>query len=183
MEKRLIVKEKVFKYYRVSLPLETPNSGNVNFEKLLNFIGTHKPYLDRNPIGSAYMIIRQKTDQILELRTRNPILKTSKREIAAIRLYYKNIINTRRIYVKIPFKVAYIFKAIVQIIEEIHNDGYEIPSELIPFVDTTYLAAFYKEYADAYDDCRDDIPIDKEAERALNGDFHDENSPLNSIFR
>lgn len=184
MDKKLIFSEGYNKYYRVSLPDETSNSGNVNFNKLLFFIGTHKPYRDRDEIGSAYMVIRQRTNQLLGLDWRNPVLRTSKREVAAIRFYYqRKEKNANDLFVKIPFKVAYIFKAVALIVEEIHNDGFDIPADLQPLVDQTYLIAFYEEYVDAYDSCRGTIPIDKSAQRALNNDFHGLDSPLNDIFK
>lgn len=181
MDKKLIFAEGYNKYCRVALPDGTPNSGNTNFEKLLIFIGAHKPYSNKKEIASAYMIIRQRTNQLLNLDWKNRVLRTSKREVSAIRLYYQK--NTNRLFVKIPFKVAYIFKAVTQIVEEIHGDGFEIPAELQPLVDKTYLIAFYKVYADAYDSCKNDIPDDMLAQRALNNDFHGLYSPLNAVFR
>lgn len=184
MDKKLIFSEGYNKYYRVSLSDETSNSGNTNFDKLLFFIGAHKPYRDRKEIGSAYMAIRQRTNQLLGLNWRNPVLRTSKREVAAIRFYYqKTERNTNKLFVKIPFKVAYIFKAVAQIVEEIRNDGFDIPVELQSLVNKTYLIAFYKEYADAYDSCKKTIPNDMYAQRALSNDFHGLYSPLNAIFK
>lgn len=184
MDKQLILSEGYNKYYRVSLPNDTLNSENVNFDKLLFFIGTHRPYHNRNEIGSAYMAIRQRTNELLKLDWRNPVLRTSKREVAAIRVYYKQKSkNAGSLFVKIPFKVAYIFKAVAQIVEEIHNDGFNIATELQPLVDKTYLIAFYKEHADAYDSCRKDIPTNMQAQRALNDDFHGLYSPLNAVFK
>lgn len=39
MDKKLIFSEGYNKYYRVSLPDETSNSGNTNFDKLLFLLG------------------------------------------------------------------------------------------------------------------------------------------------
>ena len=47
----------------------------------------------------------------------------------------------------------------------------------------TYSNAFYKEYINAYDDIKEDIPVNKTAQRALNGDFHNPNSPMNINFK
>ena len=185
MDKKLIFAEGPNKYYRVSLPDNTSNSGNADFNKLLFFIGTYKQYRDREAIGSAYMAIRQKTNQILGLDWRNPILRTSKREVQAIRFYYQKTENrTTKLYVKIPFKVAYIFKAVAEIVKEIQDTKkVGIPAELQPLVDQTYLIAFYKEYAEAYDNSYNTIPLDMEAPRALNNDFHGTYSPLNAVFK
>lgn len=182
MDKKIIFNEGYNKYFRVTLPTGTGHNGNDNFEKLLFFIGQHKPYKDREPIGSAYMAIRKKTNSLLGLDWRNVVLRTSKREVASLKRYFNTDETPSSSYVKIPFKVAYIFKAISIIIEEIHQDKVEIDSNLKPFINMTYSNAFYKEYINAYDAIKDDIPVDKSAQRALNGDFHNANSPMNKIF-
>lgn len=183
MDKKIIFNEGYNKYFRVSLPTGTTQIGNDNFEKLLFFIGQHMPYKDKEEIGSAYMAIRKKTNALLGLDWRNVVLRTSKREVASLKRYFNTDQNTSSIYVKIPFKVAYIFKAVSILIEEIHQDGFEIDANLKPFVDMTYSDAFYKEYINAYDDIVEDIPATKTAQRALNGDFHNANSPMNKIFK
>ena len=60
MDKKIIFNEGYNKYFRISMPTDTTQSGNDNFEKLLFFIGQHKPYKDKNEIGSAYLAIRKK---------------------------------------------------------------------------------------------------------------------------
>ena len=182
MDKALIVKEGTNKYYYTSLPKEiTSLFVNDNFEKLLDFIGKHRPYKNRNNIGSAYVIIRKKTNELLGLNKRNLILKTSKKEIASIRFYY--IDDDNDTYVKIPFKIAYIFEAIINIVEDIEKEGIALPDDLIALTGKTYLNTFYQKHVDAYDACFNKIPIEEEAQRALNSDFHSNESPLNKEFR
>lgn len=183
MDKSIIFDEGYNKYFKVSLPEGTTSNGNVNFENLLYFIGKHMPYKDKEEIGSAYMAIRKKTDVLLKLDWRCIALRTSKREVAALKRYFQTDKNSSSLYVKIPFKVAYIFKAISLLVDEIHQDGFEVDTNIKPFVDMTYSEAFYKEYVEAYDDIKNSIPITKTAQRALNGDFHNANSPMNKIFR
>ena len=184
MEKRLIFAEGCNKYYKASLPTGISNYGNENFYKLLQFIGMHRPYGDKNEIGSAYIVIRQRTNQLLGLSWSNRVLRTSKREVVALRRYFnKGGKNSEELFVKIPFKVAYIFMAIAQIIEEIHSAGFDIPTSLKSLVNETYSKAFYKEYVNAYDNSKDDIPEDKAAQKALNNDFHGPFSPLNTVFK
>lgn len=183
MNKQLIFTEGYNKYYKVELPDQSSNINNDSFNKLLYFIGTYRPHNNRNEIGSAYVIIRQRTDGLLDLNGKHPVLKTSKREIAAIRFYYRKKDDKKNLYAKIPFKIAFIFKAIVTIVEEIEKDGHEIPEYLVEFINQTYLKAFYKEYAQAYDNCIKTIPVEEKAQCALKDDFHGRFSPLNSIFK
>nr|DAD83076.1 MAG TPA: hypothetical protein [Caudovirales sp. ct1Jx6] len=183
MDREIIFKESYNKYCKVSMPTGTSMSGNENFEKLMFFIGQHKHYRDKKEIGSAYVVIREKTNALLGIDRRNVVLRTSKREVASLKRYFNTGKSDGAVYAKIPFKVAYIFKAISILVEEIHQDGFEIDAGLKSFVNMTYSKAFYEEYIDAYDDVKEDIPVNKTAQRALGGDFHSPDSPMNNIFR
>ncbi len=183
MDKKIIYREGYNKYLRISLPKEATNKNNEDFDELLKFIGKYLPYKDRDPIPSAYMAIRLKTNQLLGLDWRNQILKTSKREIASLRFYYKTKDTAHPLTVKIPYKLEYIFKAINLLVDEIKNQGIEIPYRLTHLVDKTYRLAFYQEQTNAYDDIKDNFPLDAEPQRALDGDLHSPQSPLNQIFR
>lgn len=182
MDKKLIYGQGYNKYLRISLPKETTNTVNANFDELLKFIGKYIPYKDKDPIPSAYMVIRKKTNQLLGLDWRNQILRTSKREIAALRFYYKNNDLEHPLLIKMPYKLAYIFKAILLLVEEIKAKGVSIPSELTPLINKTYRLAFYSQQTKAYDAIENKLHEDAEAQLALYGDLHNANSPLNQIF-
>lgn len=183
MDKKIIYKEGYNKYLRISLPKEETNIDNVDFDELLKFIGEYMPYKDRDPIPSAYMAIRQKTNQLLGLDWRNHILRTSKREIASLRFFYKSNDSDHPLVVKIPYKLAYIFKAISLLVEEIKSKGGNIPDKLTHLINKTYRLAFYQEQTKAYDAIKDTFPIEAQPQRELNGDLHNPHSSLNQIFK
>lgn len=182
MDKKLIYGQGYNKYVRISLPKETTNTVNADFDELLKFIGKYIPYKDKDPIPSAYMAIRKKTNQLLGLDWKNRILRTSKREIASLRFYYKTNDSEHPLFLKMPYKLAYIFKAIILLVDEAKSKGAIIPRELAPLINKTYRLAFYNEQTKAYDAIKARLPIDAEAQHALNGDLHNANSPLNQIF-
>ncbi len=179
MNKKTIEQEGMNKYYRVDV-LDNTISTNVEFEQLLIFIGETMPQKNKDAIGSAYYRIREKTNSIMKCGQWPSVMRTSKYEIKAIRMYYK---NGHKTYTKIPFKIAWIFYAISLLIDEIKQTGIAIPSNLQHFVNLTYAAAFYQTQITAYDAIHDEIPSGEVARLALYGDFHDAGSPMNTCFR
>lgn len=189
MRKELIFREKGNKYYRVPLCLNKADNKsriNVDFDNLLFFIGQHKPCENKSEIGSAYAIIREKTNELLGVSKKDLIRRTSKKEISSIRFFYKNYNiqkNENFPYIaKIPFKLEYIFRAIIMILEEIEAEGNCIPSNLEHLVNKTYKMAFYREQKEAYEDRYKTIPEEYETQRAIKDDFDEPNSPLNKKF-
>lgn len=173
------------KYFKATLPMVQYQSQNTSFSKLLEFIGEHKRIGSRNAIGSAYIAIKNKTDELLGLSGNYTVTKTSKKEVASIRFYYNRSLivkSDNERFVKIPFKIAYIFKAIDILVKDICDAGHEIPIDLLEYVHKTYRESFYSVHVEAYDNCRNDIPISMVTQRALNDDLHGAFSPLNSQF-
>jgi hypothetical protein len=191
MKKEYIIKEGHNKYFKVPIKLEEKDSSetrlNAEFDKLLLFIGKNKPYKNRNEYGSAYIAIKQKTNALLGLTKKDLMLKTSKREIASIRFYYKNLNiqeNDKSPYVvKIPFKLEYIFRAIVILVEEIESEGIDIPNNLQHLVNQLYKTAFYNKQKEAYNDKYPTIPERFLALRAFHDDFDTPDSSLNKVFQ
>ena len=184
MEKRLIFEQGYHKYYKIILPNNVAGKVNINAEALFRFIGEHKPYRAKSSIGSAYKQIRIRTDKALNLTPFDGVLRTSKREVASVLTYYKYLTNIEHFnesYVKIPYKIIYIFGAIKELIDEIRDEGYNIPPELKDVVGMTYQMAFYQNHRDAYDAMDRDTMI-CEAQLALLDDFVGIDSPLNQIF-
>lgn len=158
---------------------------NINAELLLKFIGKHKPYGTRNEVGSAYVHIRQKVNESLNIPKDDRVRKTSKREVASIRRYYKYLFaqkNGSESYVLIPYKLSYIFGAIVELVEEIKATDVNIPYELQELVNMTYAMAFYQKHKEAYFASLP-LPTDKKAQCALKDDFDSPFSPLNKVFK
>lgn len=126
---------------------------NDNFDELLIFIGNHFPTIGRTPIGSAYVKIRKETDKLLHVSwPYNQKLKTSKREIISIRrsFYWLPTHKGEHYYTKIPYKIGFIFTAIVNIISEIAQKE-SIPASLNKYIGKTYSLSFYNHQIELYD--------------------------------
>ena len=185
MRKQLIFEQGYQKYYKIRLPNNVVGNTNVNAEALFEFIGKYRPYRDRGEIGSAYKQIRIKTDKALNLTAMDGVLRTSKREVASVLTYYKcltNIEHFNELYVKIPYKIVYIFNAIKELVDEILSEGYSIPLTLTPLIGLTYQLAFYKNHKDAYD-AADPNTMICEAQRELKNDFERIDSPFMQKFK
>ena len=180
MKPELIFSEGYNKYYRVEVPTDFSLTTQDDFDKLLTFIGENNPYKNRNYIGSAYETIKQKTNELLNIPKYNLIIKTSKREITSIKKFFE---QKGEKYIKIPFKIEYIFRAIIALIDDLHNKGIYPPPSLNHVIGQTYALAFYFHHIDAYVDSCTKIPKNELAKLALADDFTGENSSLNLIFK
>jgi len=142
-----------FRYVRIRLDGQTNRYINVDFTKLLNYIGEYYPMNNRNPIGCAYTIIRKETDKLLHVYgIFNRDLKTSKREVSSIRMakYWIAEKKNSHYYIRIPYKISFIFAAIINIIGELSKE-YPIPKDLDHCVNQAYGLSFYKFYITEYD--------------------------------
>ena len=120
------------RYVRIILDGDSERYINANFDALLEYIGSRFPLEGRTSIGSAYVRIRKETDRLLQVSWReNWSLKTSKREIKSIRQssYWLPEKRGQHYYIMIPYKIGFIFTAIVNIVSEISQKE-SIPSSL-----------------------------------------------------
>lgn len=87
-----------------------------------------------------------------------------------------------KVYLKIPYKISYIFKAIIDIVDEIESNGVALPSELAHTVDVAYGIVFYGKYIDTYDSFSEELQdnnrkfVGYRLKAELNNDFHCEDS-------
>lgn len=114
-------------------------------------------------------------------------LRISNREIYAIRVYYQGSGDNQAVTMAhIPYKVAYIFNAIIAILEEMWSkpDTPPIPPELANHIKQTYEIAFYEKPIKAYDIKFDsgDFGVDEVIKKELYNDFHSEESPFSKKF-
>ena len=185
MDRKLIYQQGCYKYYKVALLSNVVKESNTDIDVLLSFIGENMPYRNRNNIGSAYFHIREIVNRTLNLSKRDGFLYTSKREVASIRKYYKYFFkqesNSTK-YVLIPYKIAYIFSAIIQLVEQIHSKGIAFPTEIQHLIGKKYKIAFYNDHMDAY---YASFPIqpNQPAQLALKNDFEGPFSPLNLVLQ
>jgi hypothetical protein len=107
---------------------------NENFDKLLEFIGKHRDFGKKDNIKNAYAAIKEKTDARLKglmPKLGNKALKTSKREIDAIRKCFKKW-GKDEFTMKIPFKIEHIFIAIIKVLDDIKKkqENIDVAQEL-----------------------------------------------------
>lgn len=171
------------------LPISEEYS-NINFSLLLDFIDEYSEYGKEHKYGNAYYRIRKESNKIFGVGFYSPMkLKTSKREIKSILNSVISKINGKS-YIKISFKISYIFKAIISIICDIEKDNnITLPSNLRQTFDLTYGIAFYKKFIEAYDAFFDELQendinsVGYHLKAELNNDFHSENSIFNTIVK
>lgn len=173
------------KYYRIDV---YDNYDNKNFRLLLEFIGNNFDY-GRNNDGNAYRAICIEANKLLGCWRGAPKnLKVSKKEIKTISSTITN--NRGKVCLKIPYKISYIFKAIINIVEKIKSDkNIKLPKELKHVYNLTYGIAFYSEhicqYKGKYQEILDhdkDEPGHK-LKKELHNDFESYNSVFYSIFK
>lgn len=144
--------EMEFRYVCIRLDSHTERYENTNFTELLKYIGKHYPINDRNPIGCAYVKIRKETDRLLCVSWgHNWKLRTSKNEVKSIRLAKYCLFEDRKnhYYIKIPYKISYIFTAVINIIAELSKE-YPLPAELKDCVGKAYGFSFYSLHTSEY---------------------------------
>lgn len=142
-----------YRYVRITVNGEHKRYVNINFDELLEYIGNHFPINNRTPIGSAYVKIRKETDKLLQVSwSHNWKLKTSKREVSSIRRskYWIPEKQGEHYYIRIPYKIGFIFTAIINIVSEIAKNE-PIPTSLNNCINSTYGLSFYSYHIAAYD--------------------------------
>ncbi len=183
MNKKLL-KHSIIKYMKFEE--EIPNCYNINFDYLLKYIGDNNDICRSkdNPIANAYIAIKKKTDELLGVNYKNDPLRTRKAEIKSVRMCFKNIFDKKHLIMKIPFKISYIFEAIICLVEQIEK-RVPLPNELACLKYETYRSNFYNSYYSKYInwylsnegiECRADTNYKKENE--LYNDFNSEGSPF-----
>lgn len=180
-----------FRYVRIRLDGQNNRYENINFTNLLLFIGKHYPINDRNPIGCAYTVIRRRTDKLLHVSWNcNWKLKTSKKEISSIRFAkFWPIENTdNHYYIRIPYKISFIFTAIINIVSEL-SEQIPIPSSLDNCLGVAYGLSFYAFHMEQYDHMyrrqfRDDAKYSDSRKNPakLYNDFHSPNNVFQQVF-
>lgn len=173
MKKEYIIESGYHKYCKVG-PVAVHNDTNVKIDALLTYIGENRPHGNRTPIGSAYVEIMDRTNKLLGFSRRDLIMRTRKREVAAIRRYFlqNSTLSEPQYEAKIPFKLAWIFRAIVELVEEIQeNNNSPLPASLKIYNDKSYRDAFYHEVYGAYRAVHQTFTIGTPSAR-LDGDFH-----------
>ena len=181
-----------YRYVRIRIDGDSTRYENINFTNLLKFIGENYPINNRDPIGCAYKIIQKETDKLLKVSWgSNWNLKTSKREVSSIRQakYWLLERQENHYYIRIPYKISFIFSAIISIVNEIKKTK-PIPHELANCVGAVYGASFYAFHMDQYDrmyrnQFRDAARLydARQNPALLYDEFHSPNSIFSCLFQ
>lgn len=191
--KKLYLEKSLAKYICFEVDEEIAKTSVDNFENLLNYIGTNIDYGKDYYAGNAYLAIRKKTDEILGIQNfKISKLRTSKQEVKSIRQCFKRKFIRRNKYImKIPFKVSFIFEAIILLVSDINKEK-PVPQNLLPLIGLSYGIAFYKKYIDEYmehlDEIKDDYNNDPDnptlkCRIELQNDFNSLSSPFAIRFQ
>lgn len=184
-----LLRHSIIKYMKFEEDIQ--NHYNLNFDYLLKYIGDNNDICrsKNDSIANAYIAIKKKTDELLGVNYKNDPLRTRKAEIKSVRMCFNNIFDKKHLTMKIPFKISYIFKAIICLVENIER-RVSLPAELDCLKNETYRSNFYNAYYNKYinwylsDDgigCRTDPDYIKENE--LYNDFNAEGSPFLRAFQ
>lgn len=117
----------------------------VNLSRLYLYIDEHKNMGRFFPYGNAYKAIREKANRLMGRSD----TKISKRQVASLRKYH-TILGTNK-YIKIPYKLYYIFKATFEIIDDLRLE-YPLPDDLEMFVGKIRRDIFYNEQSELFDE-------------------------------
>lgn len=185
------------KYLKIEVSDVFPGTTNDSFDQLLKYIGKYycSPLslfffeTDYAYIHCAYTKIKEKIrPRLYPYGFLKHKLKVSNREIYAIRTYYQGDAEKHSVSIaRIPYKVAYIFNAIIEILDEMWHDPNvpSIPSELTNCIKQTYAIAFYQKQIDAYDHLynKGSFSINEVIAKELYNDFHADKSPFLKTFK
>lgn len=117
----------------------------VNLSRLYLYIDEHKNMGRFFPYGNAYKVIKEKANRLMGRSDK----KISKRQVASLRKYH-TILGTNK-YIKIPYKLYYIFKATFEIIDTLKLE-YPLPDDLEVFVGKIRRDIFYNEQSELFDE-------------------------------
>ena len=125
------------------------------------------------PYGNVYKAIKEKANRLMGRSD----AKISKRQVASLRKYY-TIFGTNE-YIKIPYRLYYIFKAVFEIVDILRVD-YPLPDDLENFVGKVRRDIFYSEQSELFNDWYQENR--NEMTRGLHDDIFAGNSVLSKKF-
>lgn len=171
---RVNVKKITYPYVNIQLPDEdTAEKIGVNLSKLYLYIDEHKENEGGFQYGYAYKVIKDEANRLMGRNDK----KISKRQVAALRKYF-TLLGTNK-YIKIPYMLHYIFKAVLEIVDSLIVLD-PLPDDLAVFVGKVRRDIFYSEqsglYRDWYRRNRNELT------RGLNDDIFAGNSVLSKNF-
>lgn len=168
------IEDITYKYINIRLTDEDMASKlGVNLSSLYSYIDEHKNMGRLFPYGNAYKAIKETANRL----TGRKDIKISKRQIASLRKYF-TILGTNK-YIKIPYRLYYIFKAVFEIVDDLRIT-YPLPTDLEAFVGQMRREIFYSEQSELFDEWYRQNR--NELTRGLHDDIFAGNSVLSENF-
>lgn len=115
-----------------------------NLYKLYQYIDSNVSHNSRYPLGNAYRVIQQKTRQLCGGRR----VRIYKKEIQSL-IIYKHRLLQRDDVIRVPYRIDYIFRAIVMIVDDLKKE-HPLTPELQSFVGQLNRKCFYNIQAQAF---------------------------------
>lgn len=140
------LKDIKYNYADVALKEEQAEKIGIHLRKIYSYIDENVNMGRRFKYGNAYKAIRERAKRISGRQD----VRFSKKEVAAL-INYKTKRFGHDEYVKIPYKVDYIFRAIFEIVDELKQDC-PFPAEIEICVGKIRRECFYDIQSHMYED-------------------------------
>lgn len=163
-----------YPYINLNVLDEQAEYVGINLQKVYSYINKHKNMGSPFPNGNAYRIIRKRANKLIGRAD----VKVSKREVSSL-ISRKQLFRTK--YVKIPYKMDYIFRAIFEIVDEL-KIYYPLPKEVEHFIGTIRRDSFYEIQSSLYRAWYEEKKEIDKLDRALYDDIFSGNSVLSKEF-
>ena len=163
----------VFRYVKIEIKDGQEDKIGVNLKEVYLYIDRYKNMGSRYPYGNAYKAIRLRATRLMGRGD----MKVYKREVTSLVKYRTKLFDIN--YIRIPYKMEYIFRAIFELVDEL-KVNYPLPQELENFIGKIRRDCFYKEQSSLYKEWIEEnlSPLN----RALFDDMMAGNSVLSKNF-
>ena len=170
---KINLKDITYPYFNIFTLEGQAEDIGINLQKIYLYIDQHKNMGRIFPYGNAYKAIRLRATRLMGRGD----MKVSKKEVASLIKCRFNIFGNK--YIKIPYKMYFIFKAIFEIVDEL-KDEYPLPDEVEHFIGKVRRECFYEIQSSLYREWYKGN--ENRLTRALYDDMFAGNSILSSKF-
>ena len=173
--KKVNLEEIDYPYINIEVKDSDAEQIGINLKKLYLYIDEHKNMGRVFKFGNAYKAIKLRANQLLGRRD----IKISKREVTSLIKYFTSIKFDK--YIKIPFKMYYIFEAIFELVDEIKLQ-YPLPADVNVFVGRVRRDCFYEIQSKLYKDIYNKPDVYCNLTKALHDEMYAPKSILSERF-
>lgn len=138
------IKKAKASYVKVQVTAEQAEEVGIALKQLYEYIGKYKNMGRRNAESNAIIAIKERAKRILG----RDDIRIRKKEVSSLIRRCNGFVNGP--YVRVPYKVDCIFRAIFEIVKELKKE-YPLPHELQRFKRESHRESFYDVQSHAYD--------------------------------